>query len=209
MAAPLIYFLSQFPATILKVFTPLIISDPMFYGTILTLFFALSKAAGGIIFGLGFWTLSRRFGADTVIRNYLVISAQGVILLFISNQGGFALIQSGTTYPPFGLATLSMLALSSYLLLIGISSSAISVSQDASLRKTIKKSLESLDLLDRIGTAEMEREIESRVLSMTKSQAQSLAEESGIEPSLTDDEMREYIDDVLVELKKKPDRIYD
>ena len=38
---------------------------------------------------------------------------------------------------------------------------------------------------------------------MTKSQAQTLAEESGIEPSLTDDEMREYIDYVLVESEKK------
>ena len=125
--------------------------------------FRIVKARRRIIFGLGFWTLSRRFGPDELFRDYLVISALGVILLFISNQGGFALIQSGPMYPPYGLVTLSMLGLSSYLLLIGISSSAISVSQDASLRKTIKKSLDPYDLLDRIGIAEMEREIEGRV----------------------------------------------
>ena len=38
MASPLIYFLSQFPALLLKVFTPLLISDPMFYGMYLRYF---------------------------------------------------------------------------------------------------------------------------------------------------------------------------
>ena len=163
MGTPLIYFLSQFPALLLKIFTPLLISDPMFYGDVPYVIFRIVKARRRDNFWPGFLDALETLWTRRTIRDYLVISALGVILLFISNQGGFALIQSGPIYPPYGLVTLSMLGLSSYLLLIGISSSAISVSQDASLRKTIKKSLESLDLLDRIGTAEMEREIEGRV----------------------------------------------
>ena len=59
-------------------------------------------------------------------------------LLFTSNQP-LGLIFA--PYPPFGLATICYMTLASYLILLGIYSSAISVANDTTLRRSIKKSL--------------------------------------------------------------------
>jgi len=63
------------------------------------------------------------------------ISGCGIILLFSSNQ---ALFLSSTPYPPFGLLTVATIGLASYLLLIGISRAALSVSEDAGLRRQVR-----------------------------------------------------------------------
>ena len=54
LSIPLVYFLSQFPALVFKVFEGLMISNPSLYGIILTLLFGSSATAGGILFGIAF-----------------------------------------------------------------------------------------------------------------------------------------------------------
>jgi hypothetical protein len=59
-----------------------------------------------------------------------------VFSFYFSNQ---ATTLVSTPYPPFRLATISMFGLSSYLILVGIYSSAISVAADSELRRSIHK----------------------------------------------------------------------
>ncbi|MDP9288612.1 MAG: cytochrome P450 [Thermoproteota archaeon] len=80
-------------------------------------------------------------------------------------------------------------------------SSAIAVSQDSSLRTSIRASL--LELVDNIGTAQMEQEIEKRVLKVAREQQEVLRERSGIESSLTERDMKEYLEQVIKEVKKE------
>jgi hypothetical protein len=58
------------------------------------------------------------------------IGPYGLVLFYISNQAGSSLFQLGGVYPPFGLLTITIIGFSSYLMLIGIYSSAVSVAQD-------------------------------------------------------------------------------
>ena len=60
-----------------------------------------------------------------------------------------------------------------------------------------------MKLLDDIGTAEMYKDIESKVTVLTKANADLLTEQSGIEPSLTDQEIREYLAIITMETQKK------
>jgi hypothetical protein len=72
------------------------------------------------------------------------------------------------------------------------------------LRLSIKNTTRAdLKLLDDIGTAEMYKDIESKVTRLTKANADLLTEQSGIEPSLTDDEVRNYLEFVTKEIKKQ------
>ncbi|HZA70938.1 MAG TPA: hypothetical protein VE548_14675, partial [Nitrososphaeraceae archaeon] len=191
---PLVYFLSQFPALFFNLFDSLIISNPTFFGIVLTLVFSLSKIAGGILFGIAFWTIAKHLPDITVVKSYMVIAAYGLILFYISNQAGSSLFQLGGVYPPFGLPTIAVIGFSSYLILVGIYSSAVSVAQDSRLRRAIRKSVQQQSsLLDKIGTAQMQQEIENRVLSTIKSQAENLRSETGIETSLDENEIREYM----------------
>jgi hypothetical protein len=196
---PLAYFLSQFVSLFLNLFAPLLNVEPVSYGILLTLIFTLSKPAGGILFGIAFWIIARKI-QNSVVRDYMIISAYGLILLFVSNQ---AIVLVNAPYPPFGMATISFIGLSSYLVLLGIYSSAISVSEDSKLRQSIRNfAIKDSRLLDSIGTAHMEQEIQKRVLELTKQNQDRMAEESGIQSSLTEEDMKEYLQQVIEEVKK-------
>ena len=108
-----------------------------------------------------------------------------------------------TPYPPFGLASISAVGLSSYLILVGLYYSAISVSEDTKLRRTIRESaLRESKFLDSIGKAYMEQEIKSKVIGVAKELKVTMAKETGFSSSLTDIEIEQYLEEVLKEVKK-------
>jgi hypothetical protein len=200
VAIPLAFFLSQFQFVFVDVFTPFRASQPILFGVVYTLFFGASIPACGALFGIAFWSVSRNVEHDAVKR-YMMISAYGMMLLFSSNQAiGLALIP----YPPFGLATGSFFGLSAFLIFIGIYSSAVSVAGDSELRKRIRHyAIQESKLLDSIGMAQFEKEIEKNVLALTKRNQDTIIAETGIQSSLSEFDMKQYLDQVFQELRKQ------
>ena len=87
---------------------------------------------------------------------------------------------------------------------MGIYSSAISVSEDAMLRKSVRKLIvKETKLLDSIATAQMEQEIQNKVLEATKRLSDTLSKETGIESSLQEEDIKRYCKEVLAEIKRK------
>ena len=196
---PLAYFVSQFLFFSLGLLGPLLISNPIFYGILFIMVFTLSKPIGGIIFGIGFWMVAKNIHKDNPVRNYLIISAYGFLLLFTSNQ---AVVLTFTQYPPFGLVTICLVSLSSYLVLLGIYASAISMSQDAKLRREIRHlAIKELELLDRIGSAQKEEEIRKRVLHIARLNRSDMAAEVGVPSALDEEDVNQYLVDVFKEIK--------
>ena len=84
--------------------------------------------------------------------------------------------------------------------MLGIYLSAISVSQDEKLRNTIRKTVElEYDMLVKIATSQMNEEIQNKVLEIWK---RTDPDELPAEASLGDTEVKEYIDQVLQEVRK-------
>jgi hypothetical protein len=132
----------------------------------------------------------------------MIISAYGLMLVFISNQ---AVVLVTASYPPFGLATVSFMGLSSYFVFIGIYASAIYVAEDTKLRRTIRKyALGEAKLLDSIGMGFMEDRIRKSVIKIANEQQKNLTELTGIKPSLSEEEVNKYVAEVIQEIKKKP-----
>jgi hypothetical protein len=74
------------------------------------------------------------------------------------------------------------------------------------LRQSIRKSVkEQYNLLGDIGSAQTVQEIERKVVSITKDYKKSMIEDSGIQPSLTEDDMKQYMSQVLQEIGGKND----
>ena len=162
--------------------------------------FTLSKPVGGILFGVAFWTVAKNIGKNAPSRDYMIISAYGVAMLFISNQ---AIVLVNVPYPPFGLVTVSFFGLASFLMFNGFYSSAISVAEDSELRKSIRRyAIEESRLLDSIGMAQMERQIEKKVLTFTQRNQYRMTEKTGIQSSLSEDDMKQYLQQVIEEVKK-------
>ena len=86
IASPLILFLGQFASYFGAVLDPLLSLDPVSYTMFVTLVFTLSKPIGGVLFGIAFFTLARNVRQNAALRNYLIISALGFVLLYVSNQ---------------------------------------------------------------------------------------------------------------------------
>jgi hypothetical protein len=201
LCIPLFFFMSQFMPLFAELFSDFRQSEPIVFSMIYTIIFVFSKPAGGILFGIALWMVARSLPRDNVARNYLIISAFGIVLLFTSNQ---AMVLVSFTYPPFGIVTISFLGLSSYLVLVGIYSSAISVAQDVNLRKSIKNhTLREVKMLDSIGAAQMHQEIENKIISFTKKTRDLMTEETGISPSISNEDIKKYIQEVLIEVDKK------
>ena len=158
------------------------------------LLFRAGTIGSSVLFGLAFFIVSRKLTA-TKVKDYLMISAMGIIIIGIANEIS-ALQQT------YGVAAHSLVLLASYLFSIGLYSSATSASQDNSLRQSIRKSaIESSKLVDVLGVARIEQEIERRALNTAKEQQSVLLKQTGIEPSLTEHDMKQYLGSVLKEIK--------
>jgi hypothetical protein len=201
VAIPLVYFLSQFLNPLLGIFDPIIQLSPVVNIILLILIFALSKPVGGILFGVAFWSIARNV-QSTVVRDYMKIAAYGLVLVFISNQAISTV--NAPSFPPFGLVTVSFMGLASYLMLIGIYYSAVSVSQDVKLRRKIRRfAVDEVRLLHNIGSAELAVKLESQTKEiMTKNQA-SMLEETGVQSSLNEEDAKQYLNEILKELGKQ------
>jgi hypothetical protein len=200
VSLPLVFFLVQYVISYLELFVPLLSLDPTFFAVLITLIFTVSLPIGGILFGLAFLTVVRNLppSRSSAVRDYITISAYGFILFFVSDQ--ISIIHA--SYPPFGLATISLVGLSSYLILMGVYSSAISLSQDAKLRRSIRDSaINESKLLGNIGEAQMEQEIIKRVVTVARKHSDSMSEETGVQPSLSKDDVEQYLKEVLQEIK--------
>ncbi len=204
VAIPLVYFLSQFQSIFFYTFSEFRTAEPVLFGIVYNLFFSATKPVGALLFGLGFWSISKRI-QNRVVQDYLLISACGISLIFTANQP-LGLVYA--PYPPFGLVTICFMALASYLFYLGIFSVSISVSQDRKVRQSIRHATirESTKFLDSIGTAEMVHDIERKVISITQATRDSMERETGISSSVEYDDMNKYLQEVLQELKNKGDR---
>ncbi len=80
--------------------------------------------------------------------------------------------------------------------------SAISISRDVQLRKFVKESVyDEAKFLASIGTAQMQQEMENKITTIAKNKIVESYENSQLTPSLTDEEIRSYINEVIQEVK--------
>jgi hypothetical protein len=195
VSIPLVYFISQF----LALFSNQLTSVIALYAVLFTLLFVFSKPVGDILFGAAFYSIGRSGTPHgNFVRDYMTLAAYGVVLFFVSSQNTVAQLP----YPPFGVIAASFVGLSAYMMFLGLYSSAISVSQDVRLRQSIRKSaIEEVKFLESIGTAQMEQELQKRVLTLAKKRSDSMIKETGVQPSLSEDEMKQYLEEVLKEIK--------
>jgi hypothetical protein len=201
LSIPLIYFLISYSSTfIFRTILFPYLSEPIMSALILTALLTLSKPIGGLMFGILFWKTSQLIRYEKSIRIYMIISGLGVFLIFSADQ---AAALSIVPYPPFGLATISMLSIGAYMMLVGIYNSATLVSKNIELRKSIRNKLAlELRLLESIGEAERDKEIQKTAKKIMKERSMSRNDsEMGLE--LDEIELVEYLKVILKESKRK------
>jgi hypothetical protein len=200
LSIPLSFFLLQFPPLATELFYPLLESDPVLFNTIYTSFFSFSKPVGGVIFAISFWIMAISIKSTSRIKNYLIFSGFGYLMIFVTNQVSVLTL---VLYPPLGLSVISLVGLSSYLILIGIYSSAITIAEDSKIRKEIRKIAASRSgLLGSIGLAQLEQQLEDEVRAVTREHSSLIDKETGLNLLSNEDEMKRYLEQILKERKE-------
>jgi hypothetical protein len=196
ISLPLIYFLGTYLDDF-NLYVPHSETEEYYW----TLYVMYNSTAGGILFYIGFVVASKHFHNNWAIKDYLMICGFGFVLFYCAGQTSL----SFSPYPPFGFATMSFFGLSTYLILLGLYASAISVSEDIELRKSIKKStLRESRFLDSMGTAHMEKELMKRMVLKAKEEQKELTQESGgIKSSLTEEDIISIVRETEDDVKQK------
>jgi hypothetical protein len=194
ISIPLIYYIFPFQNYFGDLFFTLLFYSPVIFSVVYILIFSATKEVGAFLFGLSFWSASSLVHHDRVQKS-LLISFIGMVILFCSNE--ISPLRSHV-YPPYGLITEAFLPLGTYLLLVGIFTSAQNISQDARLRKEFYKNAESqLTLLKTLGVSEMEKKFEEKVKFL---QERTKSSQTIEEPELEEEHIKKILRDVLNEL---------
>jgi hypothetical protein len=188
-STPLIVF-STIYLSLYQVIPSFATDDPINSIVIPILFIIYAGIAAAILIGLAFSSIAKALSNETSIKDYLFIVSYGFILFFITTLTSIA----GGGYPPFGIVNVMLVGPLSFLILTGLYRSAVSVAEDVKLRRLIRDTTrKELDLLYDIGSAETSKEIERKVMTVMKKNKDTLAQQSGVEPSLTEKEIQDLV----------------
>ena len=199
VSLPLLYFLAS-TDFILDQLNPIIFQYPYLSNFIVYLFGG-TKNVGGIFFAVSFILMSK-YALNKNLKIFLAFTGAGIMMLFSSLQ--ISVLQL-LPYPPFGLITLSIMPFSSYLLLIGLYYSALSIAHDNHVLTELKKRVkeEPSSFLSGIGSAEWSKKVENLVDDIMK------RTEEPVRPTdsdLSSEDIQRYLMEVIEEIRKSPQR---
>ena len=201
-SVPLIYFILPFLINELALFDNLLLEYGIQFNMIYYMIFGAYKQVGGLLFGIVFWVIAYKV-KRIYLKRVLEMAGMGLTILF-----GSAVLH-GLAYivaPPFGLVTISFMGLGSYMLMMGLFSTAIILSRDTVIRQEIfKLAGEKKGLLDSIGVAELSDNLEDRITVILDKTKDLRTDPFELLPKEVD--YKKYLEEVLTELKSEKDKI--
>jgi hypothetical protein len=156
--------------------------------------FRAGLIAGSVMFGVAFFVVARKVEAGK-IRDYFTIAAIGAMMMSIT-------LAPSALQQTFGVAGRALMLLASFMLCAGFYLSAVHMAQDARLRRLIKVSAGS-KVFGAMATAQLGQETEKKVLDVIEKEREIIKEQTGIQPSLEQKDMKTYLDSVLIEIQNK------
>ena len=156
VSIPLVYFASLYIIPYLQNLDLLGmfgVGDNPIYAYTYNFFLNTVRTAGGIMFGVAFFVLSRTI-LHTQLKRSIIMTGIGFILLLGANASSLIIM---TPYPPWGVISITFMIIGSYLIIVGLDSAAFYLATDSSLRRIIARSPRNeYDFLKSLGRTEAE-----------------------------------------------------
>lgn len=200
-AMPMIYYIGNVDILRAAIFNYVLTTSPQML-LVVQISLGGAKQIGGFFFAVAFIMIYLKIDGEK-LKYYLLICATGMMLLFSSNQ--ISLVQV-IPYPPFGLTTISLITTSSFLILVGLYNLASSMAFDRTLldnaRKMVKEKASTL-LYD-IGSAQWQKEMDNTI-AVIMDRGSNQMDDISVPTSLSEEEVRNYVDEISIELKELRD----
>ncbi len=202
VSIPLVYFASLYLIPFLDrldLLEQLGVEDNPMYVYVYNFFLNTVRTAGGIMFGVAFFVLSRTI-MHVQLKKSIIMAGIGLILLFGASASSLIIM---TSYPPWGVISTTFLITGSYSLIVGLDSSAFYIATDSSLRRIIAKSPQKeYDILKSLGSTEVQHIVASKVEGISKEVYDQIQYDNLFAISSEPTNVQEYIDEVFREAWK-------
>jgi hypothetical protein len=202
VSLPIIYFASIYVISYLEhlhLLDELGVQDNPMYGYAYNLFLNTVRTAGGIMFGVAFFILSKTI-LHTQLKKSVITIGAGLVLLFGANASSLIIM---TPYPPWGVISTTFLITGSYLLIIGLDSAAFYLATDSSLRRIIAKSPQKEhDILKSLGYSEAQDIVATKVKDLGREVYDDIEFDNLFYISSEPANVQEYINEVLLEVRR-------
>jgi hypothetical protein len=160
-------------------------------GSVLALFVP-GFLGSGILWGLGFYLVSRRT-PRRLVKSFFVSLAFGQIVMMIGTLSVVSPLSLLASPPTFGVVSALYVLPGALLFFWGLYTTGVYLGIDESIRREVQRSakeMRQLHLVGMIGDAEFLRQIESRVLKV----ARALEEKAHMKEDLADQDIKYYLD---------------
>lgn len=157
---------------------------------------------GGAFFGMAFLIIAAKLTKEWEQRKSLIVTGIGIMFLFASKDISTLIISS---YPPLGAVSIAFMGIASYMVYAGIYNTAAHAARDKKLRRDLRVNVENnVKLLRSIASSQDRLEMEKNVkeLMTLSTHLQKEDEQPYSTPDLTQNEIHDIVNDVILELKK-------
>jgi hypothetical protein len=128
----------------------------------------------------------------------MMMAGIGLILLFGANAASLVIL---TTFPPWGILSMTFLITGSYCLLVGLDSAGFYIATDSSLRRIIHKSPQKgYDILKSLGHAELQDIVADKIQNISKEVYHEIEFENLFRTISEPANVQQYINSVITEL---------
>jgi hypothetical protein len=210
-ALPLIIFLPKYEIALYyfssnqidNILTTINLNSTIYGYRIFNVFLNSNLQLGGAFFGMAFLTIAAKLTIEKEQKKSLILTGIGIMFLFASKDISSLIVAS---YPPLAAVSISFMGIASYLTYVGIYSTALLAARDKKLRSSLRAKIEgNMKMLRSIALSQDRLEIEKSVKELMNHSGQF---QEGIDqPELTTDEIREIVNDVIVELKRRQKKL--
>lgn len=158
----------------------------------------LNLQLGGAFFGMAFLTIAAKVTTDQEQQKSLILTGIGIMFLFASKDISTLIISS---FPPLGAVSIAFVGIASYILYVGIYNTALLTARDNKLRSDLRAKIQNnVKMLRSIASSQDRLEIEKNAKELMKLSGH--LQEGSDQPELTQNELRDIVNDVIVELRK-------
>jgi hypothetical protein len=199
ISLPLAFYLSQILVVSLQIPVPFVKPDSISFTFYYRVIFTVSSTIGGLLFAQPFFLVAKMVPKDSNMHRNLIVLGLGMVLFFVS---GSATVYHAP-FPPFGLPTVALIGISSYMMFLGLYSATISLSEDSELYKLIRTSAKDWKFFLKLSDSE----VENKILDKVDSVRAVMSRETGISPSISLDNAKDYLMKVLDEVKNEQEKM--
>jgi hypothetical protein len=205
-ALPLIFFLPRYEIALYyfsshqvdNILTSISLSHDIYGYQALNTLLNSNLQLGGAFFGMAFLVIAAKLTSEREQRKSLIITGIGIMFLFASKDISTLIISS---YPPLGAVSIAFMGIASYMVYAGIYNTAAHAARDKKLRRDLRVNIENnMNLLRSIAASQDRLEMEKNVKELMDLSTHLQKEEE--QPDLTQNEIRDIVNDVILELKK-------